>query len=175
MGTDYDLGEERARMQQPGRLTDLVHHVIARSRPGDLGATKLNKVLWYADITQYRRTGRTISGALHYTKLKYGPAPNGIQQTLEFLKARGIVEEKIVATPVGERREYKSLQAPPENIFDDAEAGVVAEIVDWIAKDHSAASISRLSTMRTGRKSNSADRCRSGLPPCTLWMPTNKM
>lgn len=38
------------------------------------GATKLNKVLYYADFTAYRRLGEPITGAT-YQKLNEGPAP----------------------------------------------------------------------------------------------------
>jgi hypothetical protein len=41
------------------RLLWATHYVIARCDPAKLGATKLNKVLWFADVIYYRRHGRT--------------------------------------------------------------------------------------------------------------------
>jgi hypothetical protein len=41
------------------RVTSVAHYVIARCAPEKLGATKLNKVLWFADVKFYRHHGRT--------------------------------------------------------------------------------------------------------------------
>jgi len=50
--------------------------LIARRSDSDAsyGATKLNKLLFFADFSAYRRFGRSISGA-RYQKLEHGPAP----------------------------------------------------------------------------------------------------
>lgn len=53
--------------------------LIARRSDGDpsYGATKLNKLLFFADFAAYRRYGAPISGA-RYQKLEHGPAPREI-------------------------------------------------------------------------------------------------
>ena len=57
------------------KFVELVLYVADRLR-GDQagGATKLNKVLYFADFAHVRRTGRPITGA-EYQKLDRGPAP----------------------------------------------------------------------------------------------------
>ena len=64
MKTNYD---ER-------KFTELLMHVASRLQ-GDRsgGATKLNKVLFFADFAHVRRTGSPITGAV-YQKLAHGPA-----------------------------------------------------------------------------------------------------
>jgi len=37
----------------PDRLAAMAHYVIARCAPEELGATKLNKVLWFTDVFHY--------------------------------------------------------------------------------------------------------------------------
>lgn len=59
------------------------------------GATKLNKVLYFADFAHIRRTGISISGA-EYQKLPNGPVPRRLVPVRRRLVAEGraeIVEE----------------------------------------------------------------------------------
>jgi antitoxin SocA-like protein len=53
-----------------------------------LGATKLNKLLWYADKAAYLRSGRTITGA-RYIHLPDGPAPAAMVPVRDELVAEG--------------------------------------------------------------------------------------
>ena len=56
------------------KFTELVLHVAARLQDDHSGgATKLNKVLFFADFAHVRRTGAPITGAA-YQKLDHGPA-----------------------------------------------------------------------------------------------------
>ncbi len=40
----------------------VIHYVISHTEPEKLGAVKLNKVMWRADVEHYRRYGKTITG-----------------------------------------------------------------------------------------------------------------
>ena len=62
------------------------------------GATKLNKVLFFADFTHVRRCGQPITGA-EYQKLPYGPAPRRLMPIRKALVASGdaaLVEEQFL-------------------------------------------------------------------------------
>jgi Protein of unknown function (DUF4065) len=52
------------------------------------GATKLNKVLFFADFAHVRRTGMPITGA-DYQKLPQGPAPRRLKPVRDALLAKG--------------------------------------------------------------------------------------
>src|ERR1700674_1295888 len=67
----------------------VAHYVIARSVPEKLGATKLNKSMWIADVLSFLKTGRTISGQTSYKKLQYGPVPNNIVRYITELIEEG--------------------------------------------------------------------------------------
>jgi antitoxin SocA-like protein len=124
------------------RLTPTTHYVIARSPPDKLGAVKLNKVLWYADLTAYRRTGRTITGSETYIKRQYGPVPDGIIPTISRLENEQKIFVRTIETPAGPRREFLWLKQPDVKSFSSDEIDVLNEVMDWICNDESAKSIS---------------------------------
>lgn len=71
------------------KLTELLIHVadrLASDRAG--GATKVNKVLFFADFAHVRRTGSPITGA-DYQKLEHGPAPRRLKPVRDRLIADG--------------------------------------------------------------------------------------
>ena len=73
------------------KFTELVLLVAERlqsDRSG--GATKLNKVLFFADFAHVRRTGRPITGA-NYQKLRHGPAPRRMKPVRDALASAGDV------------------------------------------------------------------------------------
>jgi uncharacterized phage-associated protein len=67
------------------KFTEMVLYVAARLRDDRSGgATKLNKVLYFADFAHVRRHGRPISGA-EYQKLPQGPAPRRLKPVRQRL------------------------------------------------------------------------------------------
>lgn len=127
------------------RMADVAHYVIAHCSPEKLGATKLNKVLWYADVIFYRLHGRTITGAEVYEKRQFGPVPRGINETLRALQARGAIKERQTPTPVGLRREFVWLDPPATEKFSAEEVDMLRNVMEIICDGHSATSISDLS------------------------------
>jgi len=124
------------------RLSTTTLYVIARSQPDKLGAVKLNKVLWYADLIAYRRTGKTITGSETYIKRQFGPVPDGIVSALKQLEREHRILIRNVDTPSGERREFLWLEQPDVKSFSPQEIDVLNEVMDWICNDESAKSIS---------------------------------
>lgn len=82
MDTQYD---ER-------KFSELLLYVAARLQE-DIsgGATKLNKVLFFADFAHVRRTGQPISGAV-YQKLEHGPAARRLFAVRQELVDSGAAE-----------------------------------------------------------------------------------
>jgi hypothetical protein len=79
------------------KLTELIVYVADRLRSDRAdGATKLNKVLFFADFAHVRKHRRPITGA-EYQKLPYGPAPRRLMPIRKALVSAGaatLVEEK---------------------------------------------------------------------------------
>lgn len=75
-----------------GKFAELVVYVAFRLR-GDRsgGATKLNKILFFADFAHVRRTGAPITGA-EYRKLEHGPAARRLRPVRDRLIESGDAE-----------------------------------------------------------------------------------
>jgi hypothetical protein len=126
------------------RLAALAHYVIWKCDPASLGRTKLNKILWFADVDHYRRTGKTITGATTYTKLQHGPVPKGIVDALEALKQEGKVSESTANHYGYPKAMFLSLVRPTLAAFDADEIATVDMVAEIICRKYTAASISRL-------------------------------
>jgi hypothetical protein len=145
-----DRGVQLQRIQgvpimSANRLAALAHYVIWRCDPAELGAVKLNKILWFADLEHYRRTGRTITGATAYTKLQNGPVAKGILQALDGLE----VENKIARSTENYYGRPKTMFLarcrPDLSPFAADEIAIVDMIADVIFQKHTAASIPEIS------------------------------
>jgi hypothetical protein len=127
------------------RLSDLIHYIIWRCDPAELGATKLNKICWYADLEYYRRAGRTITGADRYKRLQFGPAPKGVHVVLDALARENkivIASENYYGKP---KKMFVALTRPDLSSFEAEEIATIDQIADVICSKHTAASISNAS------------------------------
>jgi len=72
------------------KFRELILYVAGESS-GDArcGATKLNKILFYADFQAYRSLGRPISGQ-KYQKLERGPAPKHVIPVISDMESSGL-------------------------------------------------------------------------------------
>jgi hypothetical protein len=105
-----------------GRLTD--------DRSG--GATKLNKVLYFADFAHVRRHGRSISGA-DYFKLENGPAPRRLVPVRQRLIAAGhaeLVTEDFLGYAM---QRLVPRRAADLSGFDDAELATIDDVIADLA------------------------------------------
>ena len=103
------------------KMVDAVHYIVANMPVGQLGSTKLNKVLWEADVLHYRLTGESVTGEKAYTKLQHGPVPKGILGAIYVL----VNQQKIVCrerkSGDGIRRDFRKLVDPDVSTFTPAE------------------------------------------------------
>lgn len=88
----------------------LAHYIICHTEPSSLGATKLNKVMWHADVAHYRKNGATISGQMSYRRWDNGPMPHNINDAIRELAREGKVLERSQPTMSGTRREFLWLE-----------------------------------------------------------------
>ena len=115
-----------------------IHYIVwkAGNRPG-FGATKLNKVLWFADARVYVLKGHPITGS-KYIREKWGPVPNAIMPAKEALQKSGVIE---IWKDRGQER-YRTQSRPDTTIFADYELKALNDWIDVIDREHTAASIS---------------------------------
>jgi hypothetical protein len=116
----------------------LVHYIIWKVGKHDwFGATKLNKVLWFADARAYTLTGQSITGET-YTRGEFGPVPLHITPVRNELQS----EHLIKITKEGNLTRFTALTPGERGWFSSAELQSIDYWATHIAKDHTAESIS---------------------------------
>ena len=127
------------------KLEAMVHYIAYKCPdPTKLGATKLNKVFWFADTYAYLQTGKPISGA-KYVKHQFGPVPVDIMKVRDSLRDSGavaITEGLHFGYP---QTQFIALKRPDLTRFKAEEISFVDEVLGYICEHHSAKSISDLS------------------------------
>jgi len=125
-------------MTSNDKLARAAHLVIARLPPDDLGATKLNKILWFADCEFYRRHGRSLTGEVEYVRKDNGPCPVQMNDVIARLKQEGAIAERAQQIAQYTRREFTPLSQPDIDAFTAEEVdillGVALEIAPMSAK-----------------------------------------
>jgi hypothetical protein len=129
----------------PNRLPKLLHYVMWRCDPAELGATRLNKICWYSDLDAYRALGHTITGATVYTRRQYGPTPKGVHKVIDKLSHQGRIAVSTENSYGHPKTMYLSRVKPDIAAFSSEEIAIVDAIAEIICSKHSAASISRIS------------------------------
>lgn len=134
---------------QESKLACLIHYIVWKcSDPTLLGATKLNKVLWYADAFAYMERRTPITGVT-YVKRPFGPAPRAsvlfaAQQSLQRAGKIAITEGVYYDKP---QRQFVALQRPDISEFSSEEISIVDLVIDKICHDHMESSISKATHM----------------------------
>ena len=106
------------------KLAYLMHYIVWKCHdPTTLGATKLNKVLFYSDTFAYIDLGKSITG-VKYIKRQFGPVPD----PKDFFQARESLhnDQKIAITKNlyhgMPQVQFVALQRPDISIFTSGSA-----------------------------------------------------
>lgn len=113
------------------RTKQVIHYIIEHTCP-DLGATKLCKVMWRADLHHYRRHGETISGQDSYVRTPRGPVPNGFHDALRSLEKHNAIQKKPVTVFNFTRHEFHVLKRTNKNWFPESAQQALQEAIDAI-------------------------------------------
>lgn len=144
-----DRGNEQPRADADERLGELMLYIAGCcGEDPAFGATKLNKILFYADFIAYFRFGEAITGA-EYQKLKHGPAPRQlkpVERVLESCKD-AVVQERRHFTKT--QRRLVPLREPNLDMFSGSQIAVVDEVISALRK-HNAVEVSELSHQLAG-------------------------
>lgn len=116
------------------RLALVAHYVIARTEPSELGAKKLNKILWFADLEHYRFYGSSVTGLDTYIRMPDGPVPDGITEALSLLKRTGRIAERPAQTHAYGRRELVWLREPDLSDFDAPAIDVLNRVIERVRR-----------------------------------------
>ncbi len=127
------------------KLKALTLYIIWRAgnRAG-FGATKLNKVLWFADARHFVMYGKSITGAV-YLREPHGPVPERIAEVREQLQTEGLVQSWTEPYFGVDISRFTTDLPPDTSIFTHDELSVVDWWIKHVADEHTARSISELS------------------------------
>ncbi|MDI1242002.1 MAG: Panacea domain-containing protein [bacterium] len=107
----------------------------------ELYKTKLNKLLFYADLTGFYLTGRGLSGA-QYVNLPYGPVPDRFEDMIDHAVGTGAVETVSIehTDPA-----VRLIKPGPEqlDVLDDTDR----RILDWVAENYGNLSTSAITDL----------------------------
>jgi len=122
----------RPRRKKPDdiKFRELVLFICARSE-GDsaFGATKLNKLLFFADFIAYLKLGKAISGQ-SYQKLEWGPAPRYLIPTLRKMREEGEIAETTRNHFGKEQHRAIALREADLDYFTAEEVALITEIIE---------------------------------------------
>jgi hypothetical protein len=128
----YNRGMPIDRQVEPTSFDKLKQLIlfIAKEGEGDprLGATKLNKILYFADARAYLELGKPISGAI-YQHLPEGPAPKALIPARRELLDEGAIELESVRYLTQVQQRIKVKTEPNLKVFDDAELRIIREVI----------------------------------------------
>lgn len=123
------------------KFKTLVHYVIWKAGTRDsFGATKLNKVLWFADARAYVLTGASITGAT-YIREKWGPVPKQMMPIRAELEREGAIKVSH-SRDDGNHTKFTAVFAPIVSILSEGDLQTVNYWITHIDKNHTAKSIS---------------------------------
>lgn len=111
-------------------LRELILYIAAQcANDPKFGATKLNKILWWADFLSYAERGKPITG-IEYQRLGNGPAPRRLVPVRNQMQADG----DIVLVEVPGRGGYIQKKIIPRRaadltLFSAADIAVVDDVI----------------------------------------------
>jgi len=111
------------------KFTELLLDVAARLRTDRAGgATKVNKVMFFADFAHVRRFGAPITGA-DYQKLPQGPAPRQLKPVRDALVAAGAAKVEREEFLGYELHRLVPLREADLSVFTDAELETIVQVL----------------------------------------------
>jgi hypothetical protein len=114
---------------QDRKFEELILYLARESQEDHrCGATKLNKILFYADFIAYHKLGRSITGQ-KYQKLERGPAPRRIVPVVEAMVGRGLcawAERSYFGFPL---KKLLALREPDVSVFSAEELDIARTVV----------------------------------------------
>lgn len=112
------------------RLRELILYISAQCQNDSrFGATKLNKILWWADFLSYAQYGKPITG-IEYQRLGNGPAPRRLVPVRNAMQAAGEIAFAEVAVRGGHiQKKIVPLRQPDLDLFGPTDIAVVDDVI----------------------------------------------
>jgi hypothetical protein len=120
--------------QDESKLAELILYICQKCADDPyFGATKLNKILYFADFLHYGNHGAPITG-MEYQKLAYGPAPRRLLPVRQELMDRGDLGIQPVHLRSGKvQKRPVNLREPDLSLFSGSEIAQVDAVIGGLA------------------------------------------
>ncbi len=120
-----------------------VHYIVWKCRPRahKLGSTKLNKILWLADVRSYVLLRRPMMGAT-YIRESYGPVARELMPVRSEMEREGTItawRDEFHGKP---KDVFRTRAAPDLTAFSQEERQILNQMIEYVVEQHTAASIS---------------------------------
>lgn len=126
----------------------LVLYICAKvENPAKLGAVKLHKILWFSDLANFARTGKSITGDT-FIKMPQGPFSVHVESSVKRLERDSMLAQRNMPVFNRVQRQFFALKEPDLKGFTADEISTVDGMISAIALGHTAASISEFSHNR---------------------------
>lgn len=125
------------------KLKTLVHYVCWKVKnPADLGAIKLNKVLWVSDLRSFVERGQPITGE-RYVKRQLGPVPFSILGVVKELQQEHKLVVRQNESYGNPKTDYIALKRPDiGSVFTADEISLIDDAIHFVCHRHTAMGIS---------------------------------
>jgi hypothetical protein len=129
MKTNKSLTFEFPELNGNARLRELILYVSkACADDPSFGATKLNKILYYADFNSYFEFGQAVCG-IEYQRLDNGPAPKQLVPVREQMIDAGEIAEKQVEFYTKKQKRCVPLRKADLSRFSERDLKVIDEAI----------------------------------------------
>lgn len=129
------------------KLKALILRACTQCDPSRLGAVKLHKILYYADMLHFAEAGAPITGAT-YRKRPHGPTCDELLSTLRELEQSGGLEIREIDYFGYLKKEFIARVEPELNRFSKRELALIDDVIDFVCNQNTAKTISELSHSR---------------------------
>lgn len=116
------------------KTLDIICYIIKKCQDEGktLGATRLNKILWLADLSNFRETGKTITNE-KYVKDHFGPVLQSMPMYESTLQVLGNIKITRSQQPMIEHK-YSSLKYDESLSIDKKEKNMIDKMIDFACK-----------------------------------------
>jgi hypothetical protein len=126
------------------KMRAVILRAIRGCNPSEMGAVKLNKVLYFVDMTHYAHFRSPVTGAI-YKKRPNGPTTDQLLFILRDMERDGQIKIDEVDYHGYWKKEYTPLVEEPQNVLNSEEKELVDDVVEFVCRLHTAKTISEYS------------------------------
>jgi hypothetical protein len=129
------------------KLKELILFICSNCEPSQLGAVKLHKILYLADMLMFAFEGSAITGSV-YVKREFGPTSRHLLSALRELQRENAIRVGSATYFRFRKSVYLPEREPDLSIFTEGEISLVTDVIDFIANHNTAKTISEFSHNR---------------------------